>query len=148
MAKNNPLGFFKAWRSEKDTILKEIKKSKGIIYGQQSIRKRTGLFSRPTRDYDVLSKNPQKLIKNIEKKLDRKSGNKNIYFSRPAMHPGTFTLVHYGRDGIQNTKDDIGLCDATLISKSNPAPLALTLISFILLVLYNFAPIISLNFFL
>lgn len=111
--KINPFKMSNAfWNSDKE-ILKEIKKQKAIIYGQRSIRKRTGLFSRPTKDYDVFSNKPKQLCTTVERKLDRQAGNKDAFFTKPAVHQGTWKLMFYGNDGIQNTKDDIGLMDAT-----------------------------------
>lgn len=116
----NPFKINQAYWNKDETILNAIKKEKAILYGMQSIKKRTGLQSRPTQDYDVFHNRPLQFAKKVERKLDRQAGNNNAFFTKPALHPNTFRVMFFGNDGIQNTKDDINLLDTTITPKPMP----------------------------
>ncbi|GAJ10149.1 unnamed protein product, partial [marine sediment metagenome] len=61
---------------------------------------------------DILSNKPRRSARQLEMKLDKKAGG-NFYFTAPAMHPGTFKVMHIGPDKRKGTKDDIGIADYT-----------------------------------
>lgn len=106
-------------RRLRKALLAQTKKDKNIIYGAQSINKQAGVFSRGTEDYDILSKNPKKAAKKTEKKFDKIVGS-NQFYVKPAMHPGTFKVMHVGIDMRAKTKDDKGLVDYSKIPKPKP----------------------------
>jgi len=87
-----------------------IKDRKQIVYGARSIEKQAGLFSRPTQDWDVFDNNPKKASKILQKRLDKLVGFDN-YFSKPAMHKGTWKVKGKGIDGKANTEDDVDVAD-------------------------------------
>jgi len=91
--------------------LKEFRKGNNIIYGAQSIKKQLGVRGRPTFDYDVFSNNPKKDAYRIERQLEKLNINANLFFVKPALHPGTFKIMFIGNDLIKNTKDDVGVID-------------------------------------
>lgn len=93
-------------------ILNQVKQNKSTIYGAQSIKKQIGIFGRPTSDFDILSKQPKKSARQLEKTLDKASGA-DIYFTKPAIHPGTYKVKHKGADMKKNTADDIEIADFT-----------------------------------
>ena len=101
------------------TILDQAKHENEIIYGAQSIKKQTGIFSRKTSDYDIFSLSPKKSAKKIEKKLDNVYGWNNFYV-KPAMHPGTYKVMDVGMDGKPKTDDDVGVADYTVMPKPKP----------------------------
>jgi len=93
-------------------ILNQAKKDKNIVYGAQSVKKQIGMFARPTQDYDIYSNNPRASAHKLQKTLDKHSGG-DYYFSRPAMHPGTFKVKYVGVDRKKDTQDDIEIADFT-----------------------------------
>ena len=109
----NTFKAFNTWRTKDSIILGHTKKNKNTIYGARSIQKQIGqLKARPTQDWDIYSRQPNKHAKQMTSKFNRMS-NSNAFYNKPAMHPGTFKVNHVGNDGIRNTKDDIGLVDYT-----------------------------------
>ncbi|MBW1784175.1 MAG: hypothetical protein JRL30_25975 [Deltaproteobacteria bacterium] len=98
---------------EKKTILEQVKKNKSTIYGGQAIKKRIGLFARPTQDFDILSKKPKKAANQLTNALNRIFKRRKPYFMKPAMHPGTFKVKHRGMDRRKNTQDDLEVADFT-----------------------------------
>jgi len=98
----------------------QTKKNKDIIYGQRSINAQIpGMLTRQTSDYDIYTKNPKKAAMKIEKKFDN-IVQSNQFYTKPALHPGTYKVMHYGQDQIQKTKDDVGVIDYTNIPKPKP----------------------------
>ena len=78
-------------------FLNQTKKDKNIIYGARSINAQVGVLSRSTDDYDVFTKNPRNSAIKTEKNFDKISGADNFY-TKPAMHPGTFKVMSKGND--------------------------------------------------
>jgi len=96
---------------EIDGVIKQlVKQRKQIIYGARSIERQAGLFSRPTQDWDVFDKNPKKASNILQKKLDKLVGF-DYFFSKPAMHKGTWKVKGKGEDGKANTEDDVDVAD-------------------------------------
>lgn len=104
------IGRLRAEAQTEQIVLAQAKKNDSIISGGQAIKKHIGFFARSTRDFDVLSKRPKKSAKQLERKLDMVA-QEDIYFTKPALHPGTIKVMHKGRDMRARTKDDIGIAD-------------------------------------
>ncbi len=100
-------------------ILKQIRENKSILYGARSIQRQSDV-ARDTQDYDVLSKNPKKSAKQLQKRLDKMMGF-NYFYDKPAMHKGTFKVKTIGVDMIKDTKDDQDVADFTKMPIPKPA---------------------------
>ena len=101
-----------AWLKREKTIRKHVKDRGETIYGARSIKKQIGGIGRPTFDFDILSKQPKKSIKILEKNFNKKAGG-DFYFTKPALHKGTYKLIHKGVDRKKETQDDIHIVDMT-----------------------------------
>jgi len=112
----SPLQEVATYQGRKKTILKQVKQDKNIIYGAQAIKKHIGFLARPTQDYDIISKKPQKSAKKLTKTLNEQAGA-DYYFHKPAMHPGTYKVKHKGRDMKKETDDDLEIADFTKPSR-------------------------------
>ena len=103
-----------------ETILKQTKKEKNIIFGAQSIKAQIGsLTARPTKDFDIFAKKPKISAINTEKNLDKLWGS-NYFYTKPALHPGTWKVMSIGNDNRKGTKDDEGIVDYSGIPKPRP----------------------------
>jgi len=92
-------------------VIKQLTKDRRqIIYGARSIEKQAGLFSRPTQDWDIFDKNPKKASNILQKRLDKLVGF-DAYFSKPAIHKGTWKVKGKGVDNKANTEDDVEVAD-------------------------------------
>lgn len=96
----------------KKTILKQVRNEKSTVYGAQAIKKHIGFMARPTQDYDIISKTPRKSAKKLERSLDKQSDG-NYYYTKPAIHKGTYKVGHVGMDMKKDTKDDLEVADFT-----------------------------------
>lgn len=105
--------------SVRQSILNQAKKEGNIIYGAQSIKKQIGIFSRRTEDYDIFSKKPKRSARTTEKNLDSLYGY-DAFYTKPAMHPGTWKVMDKGLDEKKNTEDDFGVVDYTNMPKPKP----------------------------
>ncbi len=114
--KFNPLGELFAQISERDIIRQQTKRNKSVIYGARSIGKQIGFLARHTFDWDIYSMKPSKSARQLERKLDR-IAKKDIYYVKPALHPGTYKVMHKGIDRLRETKDDYGIVDYTRMKK-------------------------------
>lgn len=96
-------------------ILQHAKRNNQIIYGRQALNVQLPIPLRAmTTDYDVYTKNPKHHANIIQKELDKNiGGGKDVFFSKEAIHKGTFRVKHVGGDGIKNTRDDIEVVDYT-----------------------------------
>jgi hypothetical protein len=96
-------------------IIGEAKKRKHIVYGAQAMNIQLNpAFRRITPDVDLYAKNPKKSAQRTQKILDKKvAGGHDDFFMRPAIHRGTFKVMHEGKDGKKNTSDDINVADYT-----------------------------------
>jgi len=93
------------------SLLQQTRKNKNIIYGARSINKQIHpLLRRRTYDYDILSPTPKKSAQITEKNYDKIIGS-NQFYVKPALHPGTWKVMHIGSDMKKATKDDIGYVD-------------------------------------
>ena len=113
------LKVFNSKNAIKNTILDRTSIKGDIIFGQQSIKAQTGIFSRPTTDFDIFTSKPKQSAFEMEKKLDRVVGFDN-FFTKPALHPGTWKVISKGNDFKANTKDDIGIIDYSGFPKPKP----------------------------
>ena len=91
-------------------IKKQVKKDNNIIYGGQAMKAHMGEFARPTQDYDIFSQQPKRSADKLQKKLD-KAVEADLYYDKPAIHPGTHKVYWKGPDKRKNTEDDIHLVD-------------------------------------
>ncbi len=91
---------------QKETILKnkrrinhivrqEVKKAGAIIFGARSVNKQVPKhLETQTMDFDIKTrKNPRKLAKRIERRLDKKFGG-NFFEVKPAAFPGTHKVIN------------------------------------------------------
>ncbi len=101
------------------TILNHTRKNKDIIFGAQSIKKQIGFFSRATEDWDILTKTPKTSANKVQSKLDEVHGS-NFYYSKEALHPGTWKVMSKGLDGRKGTRDDKGIIDYSKTPKPVP----------------------------
>jgi hypothetical protein len=105
---------------QENTIKNQAKREKNIIYGARSVQAQIGFIgSRPTDDWDIFSKKPKKSAMKTERVLDRLWGYDKFY-TKPAMHPGTFKVMNKGFDNRKGTKDDYGVVDYTKMPKPPP----------------------------
>ena len=105
-------------------ILGIVKKEKDIVYGARSIQRQTGIVSRPTSDWDIFSNKPKSSAEKTEHALDKSAG-KNLYYTKPAIHAGTYKVEFVGKDMKKGTKDDVGIADFTTMPKPKPATINL-----------------------
>lgn len=92
------------------TIKKQVKKDKNIIYGANALRHQMGFFARNTSDYDIFTKTPRKSAVKLQRKLDQQVGE-DLYYNKPALHPGTHKVYYKGQDKRKGTDDDVHLVD-------------------------------------
>ena len=105
------------WFSRAKIIKKHVKKRGEIIVGAQSIKKQTGIYGRPTFDWDIISPKAKVSARLLEQKLDKHAGG-NFYFTRPSkFHKGTHKVIHIGVDMRKNTRDDIPIVDISQPSR-------------------------------
>jgi|GEM_PF-3663183 len=108
---NNQGKIFRSW-TERDTNIKRHTEKKGnIIYGARSIQAQIGnLNARPTKDFDIYSKQPKQDARQLAKKMNY---NTNQYYIKPAQYKDTVKIMSVGKDNIPKTKDDYGIVDFT-----------------------------------
>ena len=104
------MGRLRANALTEQIVIAQAKQNNSIIFGGQAIKKHIGFFARPTKDFDVLSNRPKRSARQLERKLDR-IAQEDIYFTKPALHPGTTKVMNKGRDMRKGTRDDIGIVD-------------------------------------
>jgi hypothetical protein len=99
---------------KKDVVIHQrLQKTQNVVYGGKSLNIQLPFYlQRKTIDYDIYSKTPKKHAKKLEKKLDFATGA-NYFYTKPAIHPGTFRVMDKGFDNIKGTKDDINIADYT-----------------------------------
>lgn len=103
----------------KKALLKRTRKNKDIIFGGQSIKSQIGIFGRFTEDFDILTKNPKKSAKAVEKEFDSIVGF-DYFYTKPALHPGTHKVMGRGGDMIRGTDDDVGIIDYSKFPSPKP----------------------------
>jgi len=100
-------------------LLARARKNQDIIFGQQSIKAQTGIFSRNTFDFDIFTKHPKKSAFQTEKDFDKIVGF-DYFYTKPAQHPGTWKVVGKGVDLKKGTSDDEGFVDYSGFPKPKP----------------------------
>ena len=110
-------------------ILERTRKNKDTIYGAQSIKAQIGIYARPTNDYDIFTKNPKKSAMEAEKQLDKGIGF-NYFYTKPAMHPGTWKVRSRGVDMRKGTDDDMDIIDYSKHSKPKPKTIKINGVNF------------------
>lgn len=103
----------------RESVLKQTRKEKNIIFGGKAIQKRLRLSARPTKDYDIFSDKPKKSAFTTEKNLDKSLHTKGFFVKRGA-NKGTWKVRNVGRDNRKGTKDDVGIVDYTRTPKPRP----------------------------
>jgi hypothetical protein len=100
-------------------ILNEAKKQNHIVYGAQAMNTQLiPALRRNTSDIDLYANNPRKAANNTQRKLDKKiAGGKDDFYSRRAVHKGTYRVMHEGDDNRRNTQDDRVVADYTKMQK-------------------------------
>lgn len=108
------LNKFTAFWSKDRIIKKQAKKNKEIIYGARSMNKQLayGFLGRGTFDWDLFSKKPRRSALQLERSMDRKSKG-DYYYTKEAMHPGTWKVMFIGNDRKKGGRDDVGIADYT-----------------------------------
>ena len=102
----------------KKAILKKAREKKQILYGARALQIHNPLFSRETKDFDIMAKKPKASADELQRELDSIIGY-DYFFSKPAMHKGTYKVKGKGLDLRKETKDDIEVVDYTEL----PSPL-------------------------
>jgi len=101
-------------------IKKQAMNEKSIIFGARSIQAQIGTIgARQTEDWDIFTSTPKKSALKTEKRLD-KLWNKNQFYVKPALHPGTIKVMSKGNDGRKGTADDFGVVDYSGMPKPRP----------------------------
>ena len=74
----------------------------------------TPILREPRIDYDIYARQPRKSANEIQRQLDRDVANgHDDFYAKPALHKGTWKVMHEGKDGEKNTRDDVGIVDYT-----------------------------------
>lgn len=99
-----------------DSIIEsDVRRRHSVIYGRRAMNKQlTGYLNAPTSDYDIYTRRPHINANFIEHKLDRKAGY-DLFYTKPALHKGTFRVINKGPDLKQDTEDDYVIADYTQI---------------------------------
>lgn len=118
---NVPWSFFNQWKV-KGLVLNTARKKKQVVYGRQAMNVQLpGFLKAHTQDYDIYSKKPKQAAHMMQLKLDKNVAmGRDVYFSRPAQHPGTYKVMHKGDDRKKNTEDDREVADYTKMPKKQP----------------------------
>lgn len=100
-------------------LIAEARKRRQIIYGAQAMNQQLPrALSRPTFDWDIYTHQPQQTANRIQARLDRKVAmGRDDYYSKRAIHKGTFKVMHEGQDERQRTRDDFGIVDYTVMQR-------------------------------
>ncbi len=94
-------------------IIDNLRKTKNILYGARAMNAQLPfMFYRHTKDYDIYSKKPRISALRLEKLLDESAGN-DVYYTKQALHKGTYKVIDKGHDNIKGTRDDFGIVDFT-----------------------------------
>jgi hypothetical protein len=94
-----------------DLIEQQVRQEKGIIVGGKAIQAHLGLYARPTFDFDILTPNPPRSAKRLERTLDRRAGENIFYRTQSKEHPSTHRVRYVGEDRIKDSQDDITFAD-------------------------------------
>lgn len=116
---NNNVRVFLNQGRIKAKILHRTRKNKDIIFGARSIQKQIGLLARPTKDFDIFTKESKISAFELEKKLDKLTRGNN-YYVKKGINPGTWKIKWRGKDMIIGNKDDETIVDYTTFPKPLP----------------------------
>jgi len=90
-----------------------VKKTDSIIYGRRAMNKQLPGFVRATTyDYDIYNKTPKKTARQMQGRLDKEFGA-DMFYDKPAQHPGTHKVMFVGKDMKKKTEDDQEIADYT-----------------------------------
>ena len=94
--------------------VKKFMKDQGlIVYGARSINAQADILTRDTNDWDAISNNPKKTAYDLQRALD-KIVKGDYFYSKPAIHKGTFKVKGIGNDLIRDTADDESVADFSI----------------------------------
>ena len=97
--------------------VKKFMKDQGlIVYGGRSINAQANILTRDTDDWDAFSNKPKKTSYDLQRALNKLVKGKYFY-SKPAIHKGTYKVKGIGNDLIKGTKDDEGIADFSVPDK-------------------------------
>lgn len=119
MVNNNKLRVFLNRGTIKGRILSKARREKDIIFGAKSIQKQVGLQARPTKDFDLFTKNPKMSAVEMEKNFDKLTRGDN-FFVKKGKNPTTYKVKFKGRDLTKGTNDDETIVDFTRTPKPIP----------------------------
>ncbi len=100
-------------------IISKARRDKDTIFGARAIRKRIGITSRPTKDFDIFTKNPKQSAIEIERLSDKITRGDN-FFVKKGKNPKTWKVKGFGKDRIRGTEDDFTLVDFTKTPRPKP----------------------------
>jgi len=116
----NPLKGLKEARgyyNRGNTILRQAKREKDVVYGGQALIAQLGGLARDSKDYDIKSTNPRKSAYKLQRNLDRGSGG-DFYYSTPSKFTkGVHKVFFKGDDGRKGNRDDVGVADFSKLIK-------------------------------
>ena len=96
-----------------DRIIKKVKKKKAVVYGRQAMNAQLPFYLQAkTTDYDIYARKPKAFADETQKELDSVVGS-NDFYTKPAIHKGTFRVMNVGSDSRKGTEDDFGIVDVT-----------------------------------
>lgn len=87
-----------------------LKKQGIVIYGARSINAQPNILTRDTSDWDAYSNQPKKTANRLQRELD-KIVKGNYFYSKPAIHKGTYKVKGIGNDLIRDNEDDESIAD-------------------------------------
>ncbi len=96
----------------KKAILRKAREKKQILYGARALQRHNPLFSRETKDFDIMAKKPKASADELQRELDALIGY-DYFYSKPAMHEGTYKVKGKGLDLKKETIDDVEVVDYT-----------------------------------
>jgi hypothetical protein len=91
-------------------IRKFLKEQGVIVYGARSINAQSNILTRDTNDWDAFSNKPKKTANKLQRILDRIVKG-DYFYSKPAIHKGTFKVKGIGNDLIKDNEDDESIAD-------------------------------------
>ena len=106
-----------------DIITGEAKKKKQVVYGARAMNAQmpAGFLGRHTEDWDVYTHRPRQTANRMQARLDKQiAGGRDEFYAKPALHKGTYKVMHRGADMRRNTPDDIGIVDYTKMPRTVP----------------------------
>ncbi len=103
LTRQQKIAFYRNRDRIDNTILREIKKKKLILFGARSLNRQLPKFLRKeTKDYDVIvtDRDPKVVARNLERRLDKKFKG-NLFVVEKGKFKGTFKVKRVlGKEGV------------------------------------------------